>query len=93
MPLYDGEYANCYTDELAQQRAEYELWLHTNMNNTLTLDCVPVYWLDVNLLTEYTLKRNGVKSKYLIKSINIGFAPSDRMSLTMIKFYPEPEET
>ena len=93
LPLYDGEYANCYTDELAQQRAEYELWLHTNMNNTLTLDCVPVYWLDVNLLTEYTLKRNGVKSKYLIKSINIGFAPSDRMSLTMIKFYPEPEET
>jgi hypothetical protein len=89
LPLYDGDYANCITDDLAQQRAEYELWLHTNMNNSVTLKCVPVYWLDVNTLVEYTLKKNDKTALYLIKSINIGLAPNDTMTLNMISFYPQ----
>ena len=88
MPLYDGEYANCITDDLAQQRAEYELYMHTNMSNSVNLKCVPIYWFDVNILTEYTLKRNNKKSKYLIKSINLGLAPTDSMTINMIQFYP-----
>lgn len=91
LPLFDNEYANCYTDDLAQQRAEYELWLHTNMNNTVTLTCVPTYWLDVNILTQYTLRSNNVTAKYLIKNITFGLAPTDVMTLTMMKFYPERE--
>ena len=89
LPLYDGEYANCLTDDLAQQRAEYELWKHTNMNNTLSLSIVPVYWLDVNILVEYTMKRNNIKSQYLIKSINLGLAPDDTGTVSMIQYYPE----
>ena len=89
LPLYDGEYANCLTDDLAQQRAEYELWKHTNMNNTLSLSIVPVYWLDVNILVEYTLKRNNVKNQYLIKSINLGLSPTDTATIKMIQYYPD----
>lgn len=89
LPLFGGEYENIFSDDLAQQRAEYELWLHTNMNNTITLTCIPVYWIDVNILCNYATQRNGSLSQYLIKSINLGLAPTDNMSITMMKFYPE----
>lgn len=89
LPLFDGEYTNCISDDLAQQRAEYELWLHTNMNNTITLTCVPVYWIDVNILCTHKPRESEIAYPYIIKSINIGLAPSDSMTITMIRFYPE----
>ena len=89
LPLFDGDYANCISDDLAEQRAEYELWMHTNMNNTIQLTCVPVYWLDVNILVEYTDNQTKTTNQYIIKSINYGLAPTDNMTVTMIKFYPE----
>ena len=89
LPLFGGEYENCYTDDLAQQRAEYELWLHTNMNNSLQITCVPVPWIDVNILVQYTSQRNNTTNQYIIKSIEFGLAPSDTMTINMIRFYPE----
>ena len=88
LPLFDGEYANCITDNLAQQRAEYELWLHTNINNTVELTCVPFMWCDVNIKVEYTLQRNNISNQYIIKTIDFGLAPSDSMTISMMKFYP-----
>lgn len=89
LPLYGGEYENCYSDDLARQRAEYELWLHTNMNNSVQISCVPVPWIDVNILVEYTLQRNNQTNQYIIKSIDFGLAASDSMTINMIQFYPE----
>ena len=89
LPLFDGEYANCISDDLAQQRAEYELWLHTNMNNSITLSCVPVPFLDVNILCQYTTQRNNQTNEYIIKSINFGLSSTDNMTINMIQFYPE----
>lgn len=89
LPLYGGEYENCYSDDLAQQRAEYELWLHTNMNNSLTLTCVPVYWMDVNILCTHASRGSNIACPYIIKSINFGFGTSDTMTVSMIRFYPE----
>ena len=89
LPLYGGEYENIFSDDLAQQRAEYELWLRTNMNNTITLTCVPVYWLNVNILVSYTSMRDNKTNLYIIKSINYGLAPGDNMTVTMMRFYPD----
>ena len=89
LPLFGGEYENIFSDDLAQQRAEYELWLHTNMNNTVQLQCVPVPWMDVNMKISYTPQRDSTPSEYIIKSVNFGLSPSDNMSINMIKFYPE----
>lgn len=52
--LYGGEYDNIYSDDLAQQRANYELWKRTRLEDTITLTCIPIPWLDVNQLVEYT---------------------------------------
>ena len=89
LPLYGGDYENIFSDDLAQQRAERELFLHTNMNNTITLTCVPVYWMDVNILCTHKPRESEIAYPYIIKSINIGLAPSDTMTITMIRFYPE----
>ena len=89
LPLYGGEYENIFSDDLAQQRAEFELWLRTNMNNTITLTCVPVYWIDVNILVSYKSMRDNKTNLYIIKSINYGLEPGDNMTLTLMKFYPE----
>ena len=89
LPLYGGEYENIFSDDLARQRAERELFLHTNMNNSLTLTCVPVYWVDVNLLVEYTSQRTNQMARYLTKSITLGLGTTDSMTVNMIQFYPE----
>lgn len=88
LPLFGDVYDNIFSDDLARQRAEYELFLHSSMNDTVTLTCVPVYWLDVNILSRYTLARNNNTSEYIIKNISLGLAPTDTMTVTMIKFYP-----
>lgn len=88
LPLYGEEYDNCITDDLAQQRANYELYMHTNMQNTLTISAVPVPWLDANILVEYTLQRNNETALYLIKTISYGFDVDDIMQVTMMKYYP-----
>lgn len=91
LPLFDSDYANCFTDELAQQRAERELFLHSSMNNSVTLTCVPVYWMDVNIVASYSSLNTKETNLYLIKSINIGLAPTDTMTVNMIRLYPEGE--
>lgn len=91
LPLYGSDYENCFSDELAQQRAEYELYLHSQMNDTVTITAVPVYYLDVNILVEYTLQRNQIANQYLIKTIAMGLAPTDTMSLTLMRYYPSTD--
>lgn len=87
LPLFGDEYENIFSDDLATQRADYELYMHTNMNSTITLTCLPVYWLDVNILVQYTA-RNSQTGLYLIKNITYGLAPTDNMSVTLMTFYP-----
>lgn len=88
LPLFDGDYANCLSDNLAQQRAAYELWLHTNMNNTIDLSCVPVFWMPVNAVVNYTPQRETKPNLYIIKSVNLGLSPANTMTINMIQFYP-----
>lgn len=89
--LGGGEYDNIPTDELAQQRADYELYLHCRLQDSLILVCAPVLWLDTNWLIEITLPNKfgkKVKEKYMIKSIDTTFGLSGVQSIKAIKYYP-----
>ena len=89
LPLFGGDYDNCVTDDLAQQRANYELYMHTNILDNVTITCVPIPWLEANTLVQYTLRRNNETRLYLIKSFNYGFNITDTMTITMMRYYPE----
>lgn len=85
--LKDGEYNNIYTDRLALERANYELYLHDRMEDTIDLTLVPIYWLDVN--TKISLNEYDIGGIYIIKSIDIDLSPDGTMKLNAIRFYPD----
>ena len=101
--LSGGEYDNIYPlasystsvsqfNSLAQQRANYELYLRCRLQDQIELTCVPVYWLDVNWLTNITLpnKQAGTTTteQYIIKKINTTLGVNGTQSITMMKYYP-----
>ena len=81
-----GEYGNIYTNELANQRARYEIWLATNIQNNLTLEMVFIPWLDVNTKINYTDKESNETNSYIIKKISGSFMNAT-MTIDIIRFY------
>lgn len=87
--LSGGDYDNIYSDDRAQERADYELWKSTRYNDTLTVEIIPIYWLDVNQKVRYQSIKDGTIYEYIIKSIETSLSPTfPTMSVTLIRFYP-----
>ena len=89
--LSGGEYENIYSNELAQQRANYELYLRDRLQDQITITTVPIYWLDVNWLVEITLpNRQGEEETelYIIKKIDTNVGVSGTQTITLMKYYP-----
>lgn len=79
-----------YNNDLAAQRARYELFLHARMNDAIVLEVVPIYWLnDVNIKINYTNEKIGIVGEYLIKSLEIPLGISSSMTINAVKIYPD----
>lgn len=85
--LQGGEYADIYTTELALERAAYENWKTTRVQDTLQLTMLFVPWLDVNQIIEYRSIVTGEVNQYMVKSISAS-ADGFWMTVNLIKFYP-----
>lgn len=83
-----GDYEKIYTNELANQRARYEIWSSTNLQNNLTLEMMFIPWLDVNTKISYTDKETNITDSYIVKRINGSFINAT-MTIEIIKFYEE----
>lgn len=92
LPVLGTTYYRRLFDSLAQQRAEYELYLRCRLQDQIELTCVPVYWLDVNWLTEITLpnKQSGEEKteQYIIKKISTTLGANGTQNITLMKYYP-----
>lgn len=90
--LSGGNYDNINSDYLAQQRAEFELYQRCRLQDSVTIQCVPIYWLDTNWLIEITLpnrnENNTETAQYLIKSINTSCGVSETQSIQLMRYYP-----
>ena len=86
--LTGGDYDNIYTSDLALQRAKWELYTRCRLLDSVTLTCIPIYWLDVNWLVSITLPNETTVSQYLIKSISISEGDTPTQQITMTKYYP-----
>ena len=85
--LTGDEYESIYTSELATERAAYENWKTTRLQDEITLNTIIVPWLDVNKLIEYTSPMTGETIKAIISSIDL--QPTEgTMSLGLTRFYP-----
>lgn len=85
-----GEFDNIYTDELALERCEYEIYKRARLTDTVTLECILIPWLDVNNKVTYRLRNDGESAEerqYMITRLDFDFT-SGTMSMTMARFYP-----
>ena len=85
--LSGGEYDNIFSDELAQQRAKYELYTRCRLNDSLTLTCLPIYWLDVNWLISIRLPTENQAKLFLTKDITISSGVTSTQTITLMSFY------
>lgn len=85
--LHGGEYNNVYSDDLCKQRAEWELYQRTRMNDGITLSCVPIYYADVNTIIEHTPHNETEPIKYIIKNISTEISDSGSQQITAIRYY------
>lgn len=86
--LSDDSVSNIYSDDLCRQRCRRELYNSTNRKDTLTLNTMAIFWLDVNQLIEFTSNSSKEKHKYLIDNISCSFADCT-MSINGHKFFAE----
>jgi len=85
--LSDGDYANIYSEDLATQRAQYELWKSTDLLDTITLNMMEIPWLGVNQKIEYTSNVTAITETYIVKK-KTGSSTAGTMTITCQKFQP-----
>ena len=85
--LSGGDYDNISTNELAMERAQWELYTRCRLNDNLTLTCLPIYWLDVNWLINITLPTENEVKPFIIKEISISSGTTATQSITLVSYY------
>lgn len=87
--LCGGDYDNIMSDELALDRAKIEIYWKCRLNDSLTLNVIPIPWIDVNIVVSHVTKDNTTQNRYIVKSYSVEYGDvSANMSITMISFYP-----
>lgn len=76
-----------FTNEQAEQRAKYEFYKRNNMCEQVSVEMLPVYFLDVNRLVEFDKPEIKLSGKYLIDSISIPLGHDGIMNLSAHKMY------
>ena len=84
-----GDFAKIYTDELALQRAEYELYVSSRLTDSVSVECILIPWLDVNNKVGYTSKNSKTHraEQYMINNISFDIG-NGTMKIKMSHFYP-----
>lgn len=85
---YGGDYDNITSDELALERAKLELYWRCRLQDSISISCVPVPWLDVNIIMSHAPKSKTEQNRYMIKSFSASYGSSASMSITGITYYP-----
>ena len=86
--LYGGEYDNIYSDDLAKQRADFEIYQRSRLNDSIAIESIPIPWIDVNIVISHRFGQKTEQSKYIIKSFNIDYSTGGTMSINAITWYP-----
>jgi len=85
--LLDGDYDVIYSDSLCKNRADWELYKKSNLNETLSMETVPVYFLDTNVKISYTKPDDTTPTFWLIKSYSFDADESATETISMTRLY------
>lgn len=86
--LCGGDYDNIMSDELALERAKIEIYWKCRLNDSITLNIVPIPWMDVNIVVSHAPKDSETQNRYIVKSYSVDYGSiTATMSVTMISYY------
>lgn len=83
-----GDYDNITSDELALERAKLEIYWRCRLQDNISINCVPIPWMDVNIIMSHAPKGGLEENRYMIKSFSANYGASASMSITGITYYP-----
>ena len=66
----------------AQETARQLLYQYTTYNETISIQCLPIYYLDVNKRITIRDKQSNIKGDYIINSMTVPLTPDNTMSIT-----------
>lgn len=82
------EYSKIYSNSLAQDRADYELYHACRLQENVNINMIDIPWLDVNWLIEYQSYITKDTKRYVIKQIN-GSTTGGTIDVSMVLFYDQ----
>ena len=85
--LSGGDYDNISTSELAMERAKWELYTRCRLLDSVTLTCIPIYWLDVNWLVSIKLPTEKESKLFIIKEITTSSGVTAVQNIQLMSFY------
>lgn len=85
---FGNEYDNIQSDELAQQRANLEIYWACRLKDSIILTCIPNPWLTVNTLISHVIKDGTEPTTYMIKSISTNYSETGTQTINAITYYP-----
>lgn len=91
--LYGGEYDNIYSDDLAKQRADFEIYQRSRLNDSISMEIIPIPWMDANIVISHRFGQKQEPSKYIVKSFSVDYATGGTMTINAISWYPYYEES
>lgn len=91
--LYGGEYDNIYSDDLAKQRADFEIYQRSRLNDSINMEVIPIPWMDVNIVISHRFGQKEAANKYIVKSFSVDYATGGTMTINAISWYPYYEES
>ena len=91
--LYGGEYDNIYSDDLAKQRADFEIYQRSRLNDNISMETIPIPWMDANIVVSHRFGQKQEPSKYIVKSFSVDYATGGTMTINAITWYPYYEES
>lgn len=86
--LYGNDYDNIPSDELALQRAKLEIYWKCRLNDSITLNVIPIPWMDVNFVVSHAPKNGTIENKYMVQSYNVDYGTEGTMTINMSSYYP-----
>ena len=87
LPLSGGEYDNIQTRQQVRDRAEWELYNYSRMNDKIRLTSVVIPWVDVNQKIEYINEDAELSGIFIIKNVSLDLAVEGTMTLECIRWY------
>ena len=86
--LCGGDYDNIMSDELALERAKVEIYWKCRLNDSISLNIIPIPWIDVNIVVSHAPKDTKTQNKYIVKSYSVDYGNINAtMSVSMISYY------